>query len=100
MKLIIIAVILAAAVYFSGGWQKAETLWTAYQRQQAQEKMQVLIKTRDDMFAMTYVPSAKCMQLQKSALQEVQCKNERNMAQASFNAGFEERLSKGWKPEK
>lgn len=100
MKLIIIAVILTAALYLSGGWQKAEALWTIYQRQQVQEKMQALTKTRDDMFATTYVPSAKCMQLQKSALQEVQCKNERSMAQANFNAGFEERLSKGWKPEK
>ncbi|MCX7171742.1 MAG: hypothetical protein NTY41_16080 [Proteobacteria bacterium] len=39
------------------------------------------------------------MQLQKSALQEVQCKNERNMAQVNFNAGSEERIGKGWKPE-
>jgi len=53
VKLIIIAVILTATLYLSGGWQKAEALWTVYQGQQTQERMQVLIKTRDDMFAAT-----------------------------------------------
>ena len=100
MKLIIISVILTAVIFISGGWQKAEAIWTAYNRQQAQDKMQGLAKTRDDMFVMTNAPSAKCMQMQKSALQDVQCKNERSMAQANFNTRFEDRVSKGWNPEK
>ena len=98
MKLILIAVILTAIIYISGGWQKAEAIWSALNQQQTQGKMQELLKTRDEMFAMSYTPSAKCMQMQKAALQEVQCQNERNMAQANFNAKFEEKLSKGWKP--
>lgn len=100
MKYLVIAMIIAAGLYLSGGSQKAEALWTKYKTEQSQADMQELAKTRDDMFTMSYAASGQCMQLRKSALLELQCRNERQAAQTNFNAKFAAKLATGWKPEK
>lgn len=105
MKYLLIATILAAAIVLSGGLQKANSIWAAYNgakasatAEKAAEEQRELARTRDEMFAMSYTPSATCMQSNKSSLAEVQCKNERQIAQTNFNAKFDAKLATGWRP--
>lgn len=105
VKYLLIATILATVIYFSGGLQKADSMWKAYNgakagamAEKAGEEQRGLAKTRDEMFAMSYTPSAQCMQSNKSSLAELQCKNERQIAQTNFNAKFDAKLASGWRP--
>ena len=105
MKYLLIATILTAVIYFSGGLQTADSMWKTYNGAQAgamagkaAEEQRGLAKARDEMFEMSYTPSAACMQSNKSSLADLQCKNERQAAQTNFNAKFESRLASGWRP--
>lgn len=99
MKLFLIAVIVAAALYATGGIGKAQALWVEYQHAEAKAEEDWLIQRRDEIFASTYSSPNGCM-APKSALRKLGCKNHEDMARNSFDARFNARLAQGWRPKK
>lgn len=98
MKLFLIAVIVAAALYATGGITKSQALWAEYQRAEAKAEEDWLIQ-RHDMFASTYSSPNGCIS-PKSALKQLECKNHEDMARNAFNARFNAKLAEGWRPAK
>lgn len=98
MKILSIIMLVAAGIYFGGYWHQAEAVFKKYEQAKVAEEQKEFLKIRDDNFEMSYAQSASCMALQKSALTELRCKNEKDQARVVFNERFAARVASGWNP--